>query len=64
MPATRPMTAEPSASTAWQPAVMATSPASEPLSVMETSGFLFLIQVKHMVAVVETAVAMVVFVRI
>ena len=44
-PATAPMKKAPTTSTTAQPAVTATRPAKEPLSVMETSGFLFLTQV-------------------
>ena len=38
MPATKPMMKAPKGETVSQPAVMATRPAREPLSVMETSG--------------------------
>ena len=51
----------PTGLTISQPAVMATRPARVPLKVMETSGFLYRIQVKIMVAQVATAAAMLVF---
>ncbi len=52
-----PMMAAPVGETASHPAVMATKPARAPLSVMETSGFLYLSQVKTMVAVAAKAAA-------
>ena len=54
------MTAAPAASVTSQPAVMATRPASEALSDMETSGLPYLTQVKIMVTTVATAGATVV----
>ena len=55
-----PMTLAPSASTAEQPAVTPTSPASEAFKHMETSGLPFFSQVKIIQVQVATAGAMVV----
>ena len=60
MPAIRPMKNAPTTSTLAQPAVIATSPASEPFSVIETSGFLFFIHVNTIVEMVPVAAATVV----
>ena len=53
-PAITPITAAPGTETASQPAVTATSPAREPLSVIEMSGLPYLIQVIAIAVIVET----------
>ena len=63
IPATIPMIEAPSASTVAQVGVIATRPASEALSVIETSGFPFLIHVKIIVVTAATAGAIVVVVK-
>ena len=60
-PLTKPTTVEPIASKAAHPAVTPTKPAKQALMHIETSGFLFLIQVKIIVVTVATAGAIVVF---
>ena len=62
--AIRPMKNAPTGVTASHPAVMATRPAREPLRVMDTSGFLYRIQVIIITAVVAVAAARLVVTKI
>ena len=62
--AIRPMKNAPVAETLLQPAVTATSPAKDPLSVIDTSGFLYFIQVIIITPTVDVAAAIVVVVNI
>ena len=64
IPHTRPMNAAPAGLTTSQPAVIPTSPASAPLSVIDTSGFLYLIHVKIMVVTLAAAALRLVFINI
>ena len=57
IPATIPIIQAPTGFTTAQPAVIATRPASEPFSVIETSGFLYFTQVNIIVVTVAAAAA-------
>ena len=64
IPHTRPINAAPAGLTISQPAVIPTSPAKAPLSVIDTSGFLYLIHVKIIVVTLATAALKLVFINI